>query len=145
MRFINIHQKKTGGKLRIPVHYIVNEIVTKRNGLPHIISNVKLNVYIKDICELAKIDDPVFIQSYKNGLRVEEKKAKYKLVTVHTARRSFATNMYKSKQLTVQEIMLFTGHKTEASFFRYIKVTKDEMAERLANIDFFKAPLKIAK
>ena len=50
---------------------------------------------------------------------------------MHTARRSFATNMYKRGFPTVA-IMQITGHTTEHNFLKYIKVTKEENAEMLA-------------
>jgi integrase len=55
---------------------------------------------------------------------------KWQLVTTHTARRSFATNLYKSGFPTLS-IMAITGHTTEKSFLKYIKVTPDEHAKKL--------------
>jgi len=52
---------------------------------------------------------------------------KYELVTSHTARRSFATNLYR-RGLPASQIMLLTGHKTEGAFLRYIKVSKEDNA-----------------
>ena len=50
---------------------------------------------------------------------------------MHTARRSFATNMYKRRFPTVS-IMQLTGHTTEHNFLKYIKVTKEENAQMIA-------------
>ena len=47
----------------------------------------------------------------------------------HTARRSFATNMYKHYRLPALSIMKITGHTTEANFFRYIRMTPEENAQ----------------
>jgi site-specific recombinase XerD len=46
-------------------------------------------------------------------------------VTTHTARRSFASNMIKLG-FSSQSIMQITGHKTESSFQKYIKITSKE-------------------
>ena len=43
----------------------------------------------------------------------------------HTARRSFATNLYLSGKVQMHEIMKLTGRKKERSFMRYVKATKD--------------------
>ncbi len=52
------------------------------------------------------------------------------MVTSHTARRSFATNLYKSGFPSIS-IMAITGHKTEKAFYSYIKVNEEEHAEML--------------
>jgi integrase len=52
------------------------------------------------------------------------------LVSSHTARRSFATNMYKSGFTSIS-IMTITGHKTEKAFLTYIRVTQEEHAKKL--------------
>jgi integrase len=49
------------------------------------------------------------------------------LISTHTARRSFATNAYLAGQQTLN-IMAITGHSTEKSFNRYIRVTPLEKA-----------------
>ncbi|MDO9635196.1 MAG: tyrosine-type recombinase/integrase [Paludibacter sp.] len=62
---------------------------------------------------------------------------KNELVTSHTARRSFATNLYLAGIDTIS-IMLLTGHKTEKSFMVYIRITKEQNAYRVASHPFFK-------
>jgi len=49
----------------------------------------------------------------------------------HTARRSGATNMYKQGIPSI-DIMKITGHTKESTFMRYIKISKEETAERIA-------------
>jgi hypothetical protein len=49
----------------------------------------------------------------------------------HTARRSFATNFYLQGFPTI-DLMRITGHKTEPSFLKYIRVTKLDTAKRLS-------------
>ena len=56
---------------------------------------------------------------------------KWEVVSSHTARRTFATNLYKSGFPSIS-IMQITGHKTEAAFLKYIKVNKHEHAKLLA-------------
>jgi integrase len=52
-------------------------------------------------------------------------------ISSHTARRSFATNLYLDG-FPVIDIMKITGHKTEAAFLGYIKVSKLDTAKRLS-------------
>lgn len=58
---------------------------------------------------------------------------------MHTARRSFATNMYLRGIPTIA-IMQLTGHTTENNFLKYIKVTKEQNALMVAKMmkNFFK-------
>jgi integrase len=55
----------------------------------------------------------------------------YECISSHTARRSFATNLYLDGYPTI-EIQKITGHKTETSFMKYIRVTKLDAAKRLS-------------
>ena len=55
-------------------------------------------------------------------------------ITFHTSRRTFATNLYH-KGMSTLAIMSMTGHTSEANFLKYIKIEKEEYAER--NQEFF--------
>lgn len=129
---ITIRQQKTGNYVTIPVHPVFAEIWEKYGGsLPTAISNQKFNVYIKEVCRMAGLDEP-FVKSMTRGGRMEMTKyAKWEVVSSHTARRSFATNLYKSGFPSIS-IMQITGHRTEAAFLKYIKVSKHEHAKLLA-------------
>jgi hypothetical protein len=62
---------------------------------------------------------------------------KHDLIVTHTARRSFCTNAYLAG-VDKLDIMAISTHKTESSFMKYIKVTKQQHADRLAAHPFFK-------
>ena len=66
------------------------------------------------------------------------------IISNHTARRSFCTNAYK-EGLDALLIMSISGHSTIDSFLDYIKVTKEEFAERFAQTDYFKLMTSSAK
>jgi len=149
--FLHIKTFKTGEKVIIPIHHMVRTIMNKyagkyANSLPPAIANQKMNSYLKDIAELAKgLKIEVETEGIKGGLKVIGSRQKHELVTTHTARRSFATNVYKSGFPAIS-LMKITGHKTEKAFLLYIKVTPDENAERLAaHWDLIQSPLKIAR
>ena len=130
--FISVRQQKTGNYVTIPVHPVFSEIWEKYGGrLPSAISNQKFNEYLKEVCRKAKIDEP-FIRSLTRGGKMETTLyKKYEVVSSHTARRSFATNLYRSGFPSIS-IMQITGHKSERSFLRYIKVSRQEHARLLA-------------
>lgn len=128
---LNIEQQKTGKKVSIPLHSIVLEILKKYGGkLPQSISNQKFNNYLKEACRLAGIDNAEQKSITKGGLRIKQTYKKYELVSSHTARRSFATNLYLSDFPAIS-IMQITGHKTETAFMKYIKVTATQHATLL--------------
>jgi integrase len=128
---IHIKQHKTGKRVIIPLHPVVTSILNKYNGtLPEPISNQKFNEALKLIAAEAKINSPVFKRITKGGKIEANTFEKNKLVTTHTARRSFATNLYKSGFPSIS-IMAITGHTTERSFLKYIKVSPDEHAIKL--------------
>ena len=134
--FLQIKTFKTGEKVIIPIHPIVRDIMAKYSGrypnsLPPSISNQKMNEYLKEVAKkIDLLNVEVEAEGIKGGFRVSEKKKKYELVTTHTARRSFATNVYKSGFPAIS-LMKITGHRTEKSFLLYIKVTPEENAEKL--------------
>ena len=129
-----LEQQKTGAKVVIPILPPIVPILEKYDYQPpKPISNQRFNDYIKEVAQLADLDDEVVTihtQQDKGEFvpgRVETRRPKWQAVTAHTARRSFATNMYKRGFPTLA-IMAITGHKTEKSFLTYIKVTEAENA-----------------
>ncbi len=134
--FLKITTFKTGEKVIIPIHFMVREIMEKYNGrypnsLPPAISNQKMNSYLKEIAKKVEcLRVTVDAEYTKGGLKVTEQKEKWELITTHTARRSFATNVYNSGFPAIN-LMKITGHRTEKAFLLYIKVTPEENAKQL--------------
>lgn len=130
----SIKQNKTGGKVVIPIHDMVREILKKYNDiLPKPISNQKFNDYLKEAATLAEIDELFTKTIYQNGLKVNKNLKKYDLITSHTARRSFCTNAYLDGVPTLS-IMAISGHKTEKAFLKYIKVEPEEHAKKMLEV-----------
>lgn len=128
---LTIQQQKTNEFVTIPLHPIFLAIWNKYNGvLPANISNQKFNDNLKDVCREAGLNERVMKSITKGGKKQTTVYEKWQLVSSHTARRSFATNLYKSGFPSIS-IMQITGHKTESSFLKYIKVTKEEHAKML--------------
>jgi integrase len=134
---LTLTTQKTGQKVVIPLHWRVIEILNKYNGqLPHAPQNNIFNSRLRTICEMANINDLINVSYTKGGKKVSTTKPKYELITSHTGRRTAATNMYLEKVPTIA-IMKITGHKTESSFMKYIKVSEEENAVSLLNHRFF--------
>jgi integrase len=127
-KVFKLEQKKTGAKVVIPIFPEVQRILDKYNYiLPQAMPNQDFNRYIKKVCNIAGITEGTKIERTVGGNKSADIKPKYECVSAHTARRSFATNMYKRGFPTLM-IMAITGHKTEKAFLTYIKVTKEENA-----------------
>ena len=56
---------------------------------------------------------------------------KYELVSSHTARRSYITNMYVEGILSPEQIRSISGHKSEESFKRYLCQNLEEEAKEI--------------
>lgn len=129
---ITYRQKKTNTSVTIPLHPVVNEILQKYNyQMPEVITNQRFNEYIKEVCKAANIDSLESFTRTVGGKLVTETLPKYELVSSHTCRRSFCTNMYL-RGLDTLMIRSISGHRTEKSFLKYIKVSQQQHAEMMA-------------
>jgi integrase len=134
---VRIRTQKTGELVIIPLKGYVKAILKKYDGIPpQAISNQKMNEYLKELGEMAELKEDVVISLTKGGKRQTENFRKYELITTHTARRSFATNAYLQNVPTIS-IMKITGHRTEKSFLKYIKISQEDNANKLINHPFF--------
>ncbi|TNJ47125.1 site-specific integrase [Tamlana fucoidanivorans] len=134
---IEIRTKKTGQRVSIPLHKTVRTILKKyKNKLPKAYTNQTMNDYLKDVISLAGIKEKIETTITKGGKVVKKPISKHKLVSTHTARRSFATNLYLAEVPTIS-IMKITGHQTERSFLQYIRVSQKENADKLLTHPFF--------
>ena len=131
---LEVAQTKTGDKVHIPLRSEVKKLIEKYDGeFPRAISNQKFNEYLRDVCKKCELlKKEVSIKTFEAGKRVTLIKPKYQFVKSHTARRSFATNEYLAHDLQTAEIRSITGHKTDKSFYKYIRVTPRENAENVA-------------
>lgn len=113
------------------------KVLEKRNGkFPRPISNQRYNEYIKEVCRLAGLTEKVEGKLLKNVTpedkenptfrKVEGVYEKYKLVTSHIGRRSFATNYYG--RVPTPHLINITGHSSEKMFLRYIKKSGKDIA-----------------
>ena len=122
---IRFQSDKTGEVLNTVIIEETQEILEKYNYQLPKISRTNLNKYIKEVGELADISEVSYKDTYKSGKAISKKLKKYERISSHTARRSFATNMYKRK-FPIYYLMKITGHKKESDFLNYIKVTNEE-------------------
>lgn len=134
-------QKKTGKIMTIPLSKEVRGILEKRSGeFPKSISDVNYNKYIKEVCQLARINEKVRgakKMETEEGSGIYRRKegvySKYELISSHVGRRSFATNNYG--RVPTSFLIYMTGHSTEAMFLAYIHKSNKDLAIQVA--DYF--------
>ena len=126
---ITVKQKKTGSEVVIPMHTYIKDIMSDIGSIRSV-SNVQLNKNIKRICQLAGLKDKIIREYTKGGNPRCEILEKWQLVCTHTARRTFATNLYLDGVPAIT-IMKITGHKSETAFLKYIKISQEENAKLL--------------
>lgn len=136
-------QKKTDKLMTVPLHPKVMEILNKRDGnFPRPISSQNYNDYIKDVCKEAEINQPTKgsllqkVESEKKDKKKEYRKVydtfeKYKLVSSHIGRRSFASNFYGKIPTTY--LIYITGHSSEKMFLNYIGKSNKDLALEITN------------
>lgn len=146
---VSLTQKKTGNKVVVPVlnSNLLNIVEKYKYNLPRV-HDVVLNKEIKNILKELSKTVTSLTEKIPTMLTIKEKyaeqkgnttferdssgnvvKARYDLVSSHTARRSCVTNLYLSNKYSVAEIMSISGHKTEKAFREYIRCSADTIAE----------------
>ena len=127
-----VHTHKTNTTVVIPLHPMVKAILAKYNGkLPKSVDKTHTLKQIRKCAELAGISEHISLSRVKGGQSVIKRGEKHQFLMNHTARRSFATNMYLRGVPSIS-IMAITGHTTEANFLKYIKVDKLQHAKIVA-------------
>lgn len=131
--FIEIRTQKTKRWVSIPLHPMVKQVLEKRNGqLPKKLDDSWFNKQIKEVCRIAGIQNEMkgSIKDPKTNRKVVGMYPKYKLVSSHICRRSFATNNVGI--VTNKILMDIGGWETERIFLKYIKKSNKEQANELA-------------
>jgi hypothetical protein len=95
-----------------------------KNNPPTQISQQKFNEYVKELIELAELDDEITISFVNsNGKKEFETKKFYEFVSSHIGRRSFVTNLINFVPITI--LTKITGHtlRDKSIIFGYNKIS----------------------
>lgn len=131
--FVKLKQVKTGGLVTIPIMQKLRPVLLKYSDNLPTLSNQRFNDYIKLIAELAGLTDTIKINNFKGNIKTVEELRICDIISSHTCRRSYATNMFK-RGIPTMLIMSATGHLTESSFLTYIRATNEDKARLMADI-----------
>jgi integrase len=127
---ITIKTKKTKTKVVIPVHPVVADIIAENFGfLPKKMKDSDFNVHIKTICQVCEIDNMVYGKFFDKQLK--RKKVgyfqKYKLISSHICRRSFATNFSGVDKIVLNSVLGWSKNSQMSN--HYNKKSHVELAE----------------
>jgi len=127
-------QKKSHHWVVIPLLRQAQQILRERfeKNLPSP-TNAEFNRHIKNLGRIAGIINPVCHSYKKQGKMIEETKPKYAWITSHTCRRSFCTNEFLAGT-PVELIMKISGHKSLKDFYKYIRISPEEAANKILEI-----------
>src|SRR5450432_1079142 len=138
-------QQKSDHWVIIPLRHEAKLIFTRQfsNKIAYL-TNPEFNRHIKTIGNLANIDQQIKF-SYKrgNGTSVLTK-PKYEWITSHTARRSFCTNEFLAGT-PVELIMKISGHKRTKDFYKYIRISPEEAANKIKELWQTRDDMKLVK
>lgn len=133
-QFVN---QKTGAHVAIPIHPYVKAIIKKWKGLPPAITEQRFREYIKEVAQLAKLNDKFIYKITKGGSLQVFEYEEWEMVSPHTCRRSFITNLLKLGEPHAK-VMSLAGIKRYETLMRYFKQTPEEVAEEAGQGKFFK-------
>ena len=115
-------RQKTDTDVRIPLLPQAEELIKKYHNHPKavnygtlfpVISNQKMNAYLKEIADLCNIN---------------------KAITFHIARHTFATTVTLSNGVPIESVSKMLGHTTIRSTQVYAKVVEQELSEDMQNL-----------
>ncbi|HEY5592145.1 MAG TPA: phage integrase SAM-like domain-containing protein [Paludibacter sp.] len=136
--FISIVTQKTTDGLKIELNKYSKSILNKYKDvhfpnekvLP-VISNVNMNLALKDMGEIVGIDEQQRIVYFKGNERIEEVYPKYKLLSTHCGRRTFIVNAL-FLGIPAEVVMRWTGHSDFKAMKPYVKIV-DQLKEKEMN------------
>jgi len=134
-KMINFFPKKTADKKSIPLPKRAAVLLEKHGYDFKKPAHQNFNIYIKEICALAKIDDEVELFHKRGNEQIRQTKKKYEVISAHTARHTCGTIQGAGGQNPLN-IQKYLGHKKFAQTQNYISdVTDARIKEGTAFFD----------
>ena len=134
---VTVVTRKTGDTLRIELNKYSRAILAKyaddERPLP-VVSNQRMNEWLKEVAYLAGIDTPVTTVAYRGAERIEQTRPKYELIGTHTGRRTFICNAL-AMGIPAATVMEWTGHSDYKAMRPYIRIADTEKARAMRLFD----------
>ena len=110
------------------------DVVFEDDKVLPVITNQKMNDYLKELAELAGIDEPVRQTYYKGNERIDDVTPKYALLGTHAGRRTFICNAL-ALGIPPQVVMKWTGHSDYKAMKPYIDIADDIKANAMSKFN----------
>ena len=128
---IHITTIKTSDSLIIELNNHSRRLIEKyknnkfeNNKIFPIITNQKMNEYLKELGELAEINEIIRETYYRGNKRFDIETPKYALLGTHAGRRTFICNAL-SLGIPPQVVMKWTGHSDYKAMKPYIDIADE--------------------
>ena len=138
---IEVTTVKTSDSLIIELNKHSKEIIEKYKDVAFedgkvlpVITNQKMNDYLKELAELAGIDEPVRQTYYRGNERIDEVTPKYALLGTHAGRRTFICNAL-ALGIPPQVVIKWTGHSDYKAMRPYIDIADDIKANAMSKFN----------
>ena len=138
---IEITTVKTADSLIIELNNHSKAIIEKYKNIAFqdqkvlpVISNQRMNTYLKELAELAEINEPVRETYYKGNERIDVVTPKYTLLSTHAGRRTFICNAL-SLGIPANVVMKWTGHSDYKAMKPYIDIADDIKANAMSKFN----------
>ena len=133
---------KTADSISVDLNKMTRDILDKYKDIDFpdgkvlpVIKNQPMNRDLKELCELAGIDEEIRITTYKGNQRIDEIRKKYELIGTHTGRRTFIVNAL-SRGIAPNVVMKWTGHSDYKAMKPYIDIVDSIRAREMSKMDF---------
>lgn len=138
---IEVTTVKTSDSLIIELNKHSKAILDKYKGVAFeddkvlpVITNKKMNDYLKELAELAGIDEPIRQTYYKGNERIDEVTPKCAMLGTHAGRRTFICNAL-ALGIPPQVVMKWTGHSDYKAMKPYIDIADDIKANAMSKFN----------
>ena len=139
--FIEVTTLKTSDSLKIELNQYSRAILDKYKDykdckgrtLP-VITNQRMNEYLKELAELAGINELIRETYYIGNERFDEVTPKYALIGTHAGRRTFICNAL-SLGIPPQVVMKWTGHSDYKAMKPYIDIADETKANAMSKFN----------
>ena len=126
---LHVITQKTNTSLTIELNKYTRAILSRYEDLPGekalpVISNQKMNTYLKEVCFECGIDEVLTDTYYIGTKKVEETHEKWEMVGTHCGRRTFICNALMMG-IAPNVVMKWTGHSDYKAMKPYIDIADE--------------------
>jgi len=139
---IEVTTVKTADSISVDLNKMTRDILAKYKDIDFpdgkvlpVIKNQPMNRDLKELCDLAGINEEIRITTYKGNQRIDEIRKKYELIGTHTGRRTFIVNAL-SRGIAPNVVMKWTGHSDYKAMKPYIDIVDSIRAREMSKMDF---------